>query len=117
MREEQLSNHHCTIGLDLIEIQVKHLQICAFLQRFSQVLCSLRLDVVALQIETEQAGCLRDQICERLGTVVCDFVVAQVNIRNVNGVLLKRLAQDDESLVVDSICKIVFVVTKNGKVD
>ena len=93
------------------------MQVRALLQGFSQVLRALRLDVIALQVEAEQARRFRDEIREGLRAVVCNLVVAQVNIRNVDRVLLQRLAQHDQRLVGDSVCEVVFVVTENRQVD
>ena len=117
MREEQLSNHHGAVCLDLIQVQIQHLKIRALLQRFSQVLRALRLNVVALEVEAEETGRLGDEVGKGLRAVIGDFIIAEVNVRNINGVLLERLAQHNERLVVDSVCEVVFVVTEDGQVN
>ena len=55
MREKQLSDHHGSIGLDLVSVQVQILQTRALLQRFSQVLRPLTFYLVALKIQAKKS--------------------------------------------------------------
>lgn len=49
--------------------------------------------------------------------MVSDFVVAEVNLANVNGVALERLAQDNECLIVETISEIILVITEDGQIN
>ena len=80
--EEQFSNHHCAIGLNFVQIKVQSLQQSALLKCFSQVLSTLALDVVSLQVKTEQTWRLRDEVTESFCTNISDLVVTEVNIFN-----------------------------------
>ena len=42
--EEQLGNHHCSVGLNFVHVQVEGLQICAFFKGFSEILSSFTLN-------------------------------------------------------------------------
>lgn len=48
VREEKLSHHHGTVGLNFVAVEVKHLQVRAVLEGFSKVLSTVRLDLVSL---------------------------------------------------------------------
>ena len=49
--------------------------------------------------------------------MVGDLVVAEVYLSDVDGVLLERLAQHDQLLVVDSVREVVLVVALNDELD
>ena len=55
--KEQLRYHHGTIGLDFVQIEVQHLQVAALLQSLGQVLGSLTLNRIALQVEAQKTRC------------------------------------------------------------
>lgn len=48
VREEKFSDHHGSISLDFVSIKVEHLQVSAILQGLSEVLGTIRLDLVTL---------------------------------------------------------------------
>ena len=50
VREKQLGDHHGAVRLDLIQVQVQHLKVGAFFECFGQILRTLTLNIVALQV-------------------------------------------------------------------
>jgi len=55
MGEQQLSNHHSAIRLDLVAPQVQVLKAGALSQRLSQILCALTFNFIALNVKAQKA--------------------------------------------------------------
>ena len=49
--EKQFSNHHSATSLNFVQVQVQELQVGALLERLSQVLSTLTLNFVSLEVE------------------------------------------------------------------
>ena len=99
MREQQLSDHHRAVRLDLGPAQVQVLKARALAERLRQILSALTLDLVALHVQAEEAVGAAQQVTQGAGARVCYFVISQVNIFNVGGVGLEGRAESDQALV------------------
>ena len=62
MGEEKLSNHHSTICLDFIASQIQVLKACALSKGFGQILSTLALYLVALNVKTKETVSSAQQI-------------------------------------------------------
>ena len=109
--KQQLSNHHRAVRLNLVAIQVESLQACTVLQSIREVLCAFRLDLVALKTEADKPGGLSNQVSKRFCADISDFVVAEVDIFDVDSVELERFAYGDQVLVGYAICEHELVVS------
>ena len=86
--KEEFSYHHCTVGLDFVLVEVQVLQVSALLQGFGQILSTFRLNLVALKVQTEQSWTSGYKVSKSLSTFICNFVVTQIDVFNVNCKLL-----------------------------
>jgi hypothetical protein len=74
------------------------------------------LNLVAFQVQAYQPWRLTDQVCQCFSAYICNFIVAEVNIFDINCVLLKRFTNDLEVVVGDAIVKHIFVVALDQNV-
>ena len=117
MSKQKLSDHHSSISLDLVHIEVEGLQIRAFLQSFCEILCAFTFDVVSLQVEVEESWRLRNEITKSFGTYISNRVVSQVNFFDVNGVPLERCTYHDQVIIGYAIREHLLVVAWDIDVD
>ena len=54
--EQQLGYHHCTARFDFVQVKVQTLQVRALLERLSQVLRALALDLVSHEVEVKKSN-------------------------------------------------------------
>ncbi len=93
------------------------LQISALLERLSKILSTLRLDVVTLETQAQQAGRFRNKFCQRLRAEVSDFIVSEVDLLNVNREVAQCVAQDHQLFIVNTISEVPLVVSLDDDVD
>ena len=89
----------------------------AVLERLCQILSALTLDLVAHKIQIEETDTLADEVTEGACSNVCDLVVAQIDLINMDSVTLKRCTDNDQVIVSDAVGKHVLMVTVNDDVE
>jgi len=56
VREEKFSNHHGSVCLNFVTVQVEHLKVGTVFQCLGQILGTITLDLVSLQVKTQKSG-------------------------------------------------------------
>lgn len=62
MGEKEFGYHHGTVGFDLVQVKVEHLEVRALLKGLSKVLSSLGLNLVTLEVQAEKTRGPRDYV-------------------------------------------------------